>query len=48
MATPNWWIIPFNIIDGLTRMPVHPIMDEDLDHLPHAIITNDDIWELLS
>ena len=45
MVTPDWWIIPFNIINGLTRMAMHPSVDEDLDHLPHVIITSDDIWD---
>ena len=21
LITPNWWIIPFNIVNSLTRMP---------------------------
>ena len=44
MVTLNQWIIPFNIVNQLTRMPMHPFMDEDLDKLPHAIVTGDDIW----
>ena len=45
MITSDQWIIPFNIINGLTRMPMHASMDEDLDHLPHVIVTSDDIWD---
>ena len=26
-------------------MPIQPSMDEDLDQLPHVIITSDDIWD---
>ena len=44
MVTPNWWIIPLNIINGLTRMPMQASMDEDLDKLPH-VICSDDIWD---
>ena len=33
MVTPNWW------------MPMQPSTDEDLDKLPHVIITSDDILE---
>ena len=44
MVTPAQWIIPFNIINILTRMPMQPSMNEDLDKLPHVIITSDDIW----
>ena len=44
MVTPNWWIIPFNIINGLTWMPMQPSMDKDLAKLPHVIITSDDIY----
>ena len=40
MVTSNWWIITFNIVIGLTRMPMQP-MDDDLDTLPHVIITSD-------
>ena len=45
MVTPNWWIIPFNIINGLTRMPMCPPTDDDLENLPYVIITTDDIWD---
>ena len=45
MVTPNWWIIPFNIINGLATLPMHRSMDEDLDCLPHVIITSEDIWD---
>ena len=45
MTTPNWRIIPFNIINGSTKMPIHPSADEDLDNLPHVIVTSDDIWD---
>ena len=45
MVTPDWWIIPFNINNRLTRLPVQPSIDDDLDRLTHVIITNDDIWD---
>ena len=45
MVTPDQWVIPFNIINGLTRMPMQPSMDDDLDKLPHIIITTDDMWD---
>ena len=45
MVTPNQWIIPFNIVNGLTRMTMQPCTNEELDQLPHAIITSNDIWE---
>ena len=45
MVTPDQWIIPFNIINGLPRMPMQPPMDDDLDNLPHVIVTSDDIWD---
>ena len=45
MVTANQLIIPFNIINGLTRMPIQPSMDEDLDQLSHVIITSDAIWD---
>ena len=45
MVAPNWWIIPFNIINRLTRMPIQPSMDDNLDILPYVIITSDDIWD---
>ena len=44
MVSPAQWIIPFDIINLLTRMPMQPSMNEDLDKLPHVIITSDDIW----
>ena len=40
MVTPDQWIIPFNIINGSTDMPMHPSTDE-----PHVIVTSDDIWD---
>ena len=43
MVTPHQWIIPFNNINGLTRMSMQPSTDEDLDNLPHVIVTSDDI-----
>ena len=43
MVTPDQWIIPFNIINRLTRLPMQPSMDEDLDKLPHVMITSDNI-----
>ena len=30
IVTPNQWIIPVNIINGLTRMCMQPSMDEDV------------------
>ena len=45
MVKPNQWIIPFNIINGLTRMPMQPPTDDELDNLPHVIITSDDTWD---
>ena len=45
MVTPNQWIIPFNIINGLTRMPMQSPTDDKIDNLPHIIITSDDIWD---
>ena len=45
MVTPNQWIIPFNSINGLTIMPMHPSTDDNLDQHPHVIITSDDIWD---
>ena len=45
MVTPDQWIIPFNIINGLTRMPMQPSTDEDLDTLPHVIVTSDETWD---
>ena len=45
MVTPDQWIMPFNIIIGLTRTPMQPSMDEDLHKFPHVIITSDDIWD---
>ena len=26
-------------------MPLHPTTDEEVDYLPHVIITNDDSWD---
>ena len=34
-----------NIINGLTRIPMHPPTDDDLENLPHVIITSNDIWD---
>ena len=45
MMTPDQWIISFNIINGLTRMPMQPSTDEDLDRLPHHIVSSDDVWD---
>ena len=45
MITPDQWIIPFNIINGLTRTPMQPSTNEDLDKLPPVIITSDDKWD---
>ena len=45
MVTPDQWIIPYNILNGLTRMPIQSSMDDDLDKLPHVVITNDNIWD---
>ena len=45
MTTPDQWVIPFNIINGLTRMPMQPSTNEDLDKLAHIIITSDDVWD---
>ena len=45
MVTPDWWITLFNIINGLTRMPMCPPPDDNLEHLSHVIITSDDIWD---
>ena len=45
MVTPNQSIIPFNIVNGLTRMPMCPLMDDNLENLPHVVITSDDIWD---
>ena len=27
----------YNILNGLTRMPMQPSMDEDIDKLPHVM-----------
>ena len=45
MVTPDQWIIPFNIVNGLTRMPMQPSTDADPDTLPHVIITSDDTFD---
>ena len=45
MVTPNQWIIPVNIINGLTRTPTQPSMDEYLDKPPHVFVTSNDIWD---
>ena len=44
MITLDCWIIPFIIVNGLTRMPMKPSTNEDLDHLPHVIITSNHSW----
>ena len=44
-VTPDWWIIPFNIVNDITRMPMQPSANKDLDKLPHVIKTSDDIWD---
>ena len=45
MITPDQWIMPFNIMNGSTRVPMQPSTDEDLDKLPYMIATRDDIWD---
>ena len=45
MVSPDWWIIPLNIIKGLTRIPMCSPMDDNLKTLPHVIITSDVIWD---
>ena len=48
MITPDWWIIPYNIVNGLTMMPMQPSTDEDLDKLPHVILPNRKCTKTLS
>ena len=47
MVAPDWWTIPFNIINGLTGMPMQPCIDEDRDKLPYVIVTSGKVWTLL-
>ena len=34
-----------NIINGLTRIPMNPPTDDDLENLPHVIVTSNDILD---
>ena len=43
MVTPVQWIILINIIKRLTRIPMQPSTDDNLDNFPHVIVTSNDL-----
>ena len=45
IKTPDGYILPLQIRDGLPYLEMRPPTDKELDSLPHIIMTSDDIWD---
>jgi len=48
LTTSDGFVIPLAIRDGLCYMDMRPPTDEELDTLPHVIMTSDDEWNTTS
>jgi hypothetical protein len=45
ILTPDGYIIPLDIVDGLPYMPMSKPTEEEMDTLPHIIMTGDLDWD---
>jgi hypothetical protein len=45
IITPDGYIIPLDIVDGLPYMPMSKPTQEDRDKFPHIILTGDTEWD---
>ena len=45
VVTPDGWIIPLHIRDGLTYMDMCPPMDYEINNYDHVIFTSDVAWD---
>jgi hypothetical protein len=45
IITPDGHFIPLDIVDGLPYMPMSQPTEEDMDNLPHIILTGDMDWD---
>jgi hypothetical protein len=45
VLTPDGWIIPLNVRNGLTYMDMRPPTDSELNEYPHVVFTSDIKWD---
>jgi hypothetical protein len=45
IQTPDGYIIPLDIVDGLAYMPMSKPTQEEMETLPHIILTSDMDWD---
>jgi hypothetical protein len=45
IKTPDGYIIPLSIVQGLPRLAIRPFTDREWDELPHVILTKDIEWD---
>ena len=43
--TPDGYIVPLSVRDGLAYMDMHPPTDHELEHLPHVYFTAEMPWD---
>ncbi|HET7637806.1 MAG TPA: hypothetical protein VFK47_03615, partial [Ktedonobacteraceae bacterium] len=45
IMTPDGYIIPLQIREGLAYLDMRPPTDFELENLPHVVLTSDDTWD---
>jgi hypothetical protein len=45
IKTPDGYIIPLVIQQGLARLPIRPYTDQEFDSLPHVVMTSNTAWD---
>ena len=45
LTTPDGYLLPLNLIQGLAYLKIRPPTDYELENLPHVILTSDQDWD---
>ncbi len=45
IKTPDGYVIPLNIVNGLARIDMRPFTDHEWDSLPHVFLTSELDWD---
>ncbi|CAJ1961165.1 unnamed protein product [Cylindrotheca closterium] len=45
LSTPDGWVIPMEIVNGLPYVRMRPPTKRELDTLPHIVLTSDKDWD---
>ena len=45
LSTPDGYLFPLDIMQGLAYLKIRPPNDHEMDTLPHVIITSDMDWD---